>query len=97
MVGGLQRGKDAVDEAGWRRVLPEILGGVSPGDELRAATERRREVDRGIERIEDAIGESKEALECIDRRIAGGSCGSLLDRVSKAGRALRDPLIFYIK
>ena len=87
MVGGLQRGKDAVDEAGWRRVLPEILGGVSPGDELRAATERRREVDRGIERIEDAIGESKEALECIDRRIAGGSCGSLLDRVSKAGRA----------
>ena len=75
------------DEAGWRRVLPEILGGVSPGDELRTATERRREVDREIERIEDAIDESEEALECIDRRIAGGSCDSLLDRVSKAGKA----------
>ena len=75
------------DEAGWRRVLPEILGGVSPGDELRTAKERRREVDREIERIEDAIGESEEALKCIDRRIAGGSCDSLLDRVSKAGKA----------
>ena len=75
------------DEAGWRRVLPEILGGVSPGDELRTATERRREFDREIERIEDAIDESEEALECIDRRIAGGSCDSLMDRVSKAGKA----------
>ena len=75
------------DEAGWRRVLPEILGGISPGDELRTATERRREVDREIGRIEDAIDESEEALECIDRRIAGGSCDSLLDRVSKAGKA----------
>ena len=75
------------DEAGWRRMLPEILGGVSPGEELRTAKELRREVDREIERIEDAIGESKEALECIDRRIAGGSCDSLLDRVSKAGKA----------
>lgn len=75
------------DEVGWRRVLPEILGGVSPGDELRAAKELRQEVDREIEHIENAIGESEEALECIDRRIAGGSCDSLLDRVSKAGKA----------
>ena len=75
------------DEVGWRRVLPEILGGVSPGDELRTAKERRREVDRKIERIEDAIGESEEALECIDRRIAGESCDSLLDRVSEMGKA----------
>ena len=75
------------DEAGWRRVLPEFLGGVSPGDELRAARERRREFDQKIERFEDAIGESKEALECIDRRIAGGSCDSLLDRILKAPTA----------
>ena len=75
------------DEAGWRRVLPKFLGGGPPGDELRAARERRREVDQKIERIEDAIGESNEALECIDRRIAGGSCDSLLDRILKAGTA----------
>ena len=75
------------DEAGWRRVLPESLGGVSPGEELRAAKERRREVDREIEHIEDAIRESEKALTCIDRRIAGGSCDSLLGRVSKAGTA----------
>ena len=74
------------DEAGWR-VIPELLGGGPPGDELRAARERRREVDQKIERIEDAIGESNEALECIDRRIAGGSCDSLLDRILKAGTA----------
>ena len=76
------------DEAGWRRVLPEILGGGPPGDELRAARERRREVDQKIERIEDAIGESNEALECIDRRIAGGSCDSLLDRFLKVREVL---------
>ena len=75
------------DEAGWRRVLPERLGGVLPADELRAAKEKRQEVDRQIERIEDAIGESEEVLGCIDRRIAGGSCDSLLDRVTKAGTA----------
>lgn len=40
-----------------------------------------------MERIEDAIGESEEALKCIDTRIAGGSCDSLLARVSQAGTA----------
>ena len=75
------------DQAGWRRVLPESLGGVSPGEELEAAKERRRKVNREMARIEDEIGESEEALECIDTRIAGGSCDSLLDRVSKAGKS----------
>lgn len=75
------------DAAGWRRVLPEGLGGVSPGDELESAHERRKEADREMERIEARIRESEKNLECIDRRIAGGTCDSLLERVSKAGRA----------
>lgn len=75
------------DAAGWRRVLPESLGGVSPGDELESAHERRKEADREMERIEARIRESEKNLECIDRRIAGGTCDSLLERVSKAGKA----------
>ena len=76
--------KDAV---GWRRVLPESLGGVSTGDELESAYERRKKADREMKRIEDQIREREKNLDCIDRRIAGGTCDSLLQRVSKAGKA----------
>ena len=75
------------DEAGLRRLLPDSLGGISDGEELRAAKERRQDLERETERIEDAIRESEDALECIKTRIAGGSCDSLLDRISKAGTA----------
>ena len=74
-------------EVGLRRWLPDSLGGVSDGEELRAAKERRQEIDRKIARLEDAIRESEDTLECIDTRIAGGSCDSLLDRISNAGTA----------
>ena len=40
-----------------------------------------------MDRIEDQIRESRSNLDCIERRIAGGTCGSLLERVSKAGKA----------
>ena len=45
--------------------------------------ERREELRREVERIEGSIQGSKEALKCIDTRIAGGSCDSLWDRLSK--------------
>ena len=38
-----------------------------------------------MERLEAAIKDSKDALECINSRIAGESCDSLLDRISNAG------------
>ena len=76
------------DETGWlRRYLPKRLGGASPGEELLSRKSRREEVDRNIDRIEDEIRESRSNLECIERRKAGGTCGSLLERVSKAGKA----------
>ena len=71
------------DELGWRRFLPESLGGISDEEEVRAMEERRENLRREVERIEDSIRGSKEALECIDTRIAGGSCDSLWGRVSK--------------
>ena len=76
------------DETGWlRRYLPKRLGGASPGEELLSRKSRWEEVDREMDRIEDRISESRSSLECIERRIAGGTCGSLLERVSKAGTA----------
>ena len=76
------------DETGWlRRYLPKRLGGASPGEELLSRKSRREEVDRNMDRIEDEIRESRSNLECIERRKAGGTCGSLLERVSKAGKA----------
>lgn len=75
------------DEAGWRRRLPGWVGGVSESEELRAAKEQRQELERKIEHAEDAIRESEDALECIETRIAGGSCDSLWDRMTNAGMA----------
>ena len=73
-------------EAGFRQLLPSSLGGVSDGDEVRAAKERHQTLVRNIQRTEDAIREAEDDLECIDTRLAGGSCDSLWERVSSAGK-----------
>lgn len=75
------------DDAGLLRHLPDYLGGVADSEELRAAKERRQKLEQEIVRLEDAIRESEDALECIETRLAGGSCDSLLDRISNAGTA----------
>ena len=72
--------------AGLRRFLPERLGGVKLGEEFASAEDQREEVDREIARIEDQIRDSRENLECIDTRIAGGTCDSWFDKMSKAGK-----------
>ena len=69
----------------WRRLLPDRFGGVSDSEELRAAKERRQELDQEVERLEDSVKESEDALKCINARSAGESCDSLLDRISNAG------------
>ena len=73
------------DKEGLLGLLPDSLGGVSEGEERRAAKERRQVLDREIQRTEDEIRETEDALECIDTRIAGGSCDSLWERVSRTG------------
>ena len=71
---------------GWRRWVPRLLGGVPPGQELSAAMARREEVDRVIEEIETQIDRSKKDLQCIETRIAGETCDSLLDKLSTTGK-----------
>jgi len=73
-------------DAGLRRFLPERLGGVSLGEEVVSAKEQREKVDLKIARIEDQLRDGRENLECIERRIAGGTCDSWFERVSKAGK-----------
>ncbi len=75
-------------------VLPENLGGVEEGEEHHAANELRQDLEDKIESLEneiesmnDEIRGSDEALECLDTRIAGGSCESLWERVSNMGEA----------
>ena len=75
------------DEAGFLRLLPESLGGVAEGEELQAVNMRLQELVTEIENIDDDIRGSDEALECIDTRIAGGSCKSLWERISNASTA----------
>ncbi len=79
------------EEAGWwdalRRILPERLGGVPEGEVLVAKKQRRKEVESEIERIEDQIRDSRENLECFERRIAGQTCDTFWETMSKAGRA----------
>ena len=87
-----QQEKEAIDklneEAGPLHLrLYRRLRGVSPGGELLSRKSRLKEVERDKDRIEDQIRASKSNLKCIERRKAGGTCESLLERVSKAGKA----------
>ena len=75
------------EEAGWRRILPGRLGGVSPGEELAAKKQQREEVESKIKEIEDRIRDGRENLECVERRIAGETCDTFWETMSKAGRA----------
>ena len=75
------------DDAGVLRWLPDSFGGVADSEELRAAKERQQKLEQEIERLEDAIRESDEARECIETRLAGGSCDSLWNRIANAGTA----------
>ena len=75
------------EETGIRRFIPELLGGIPPGDELVSSKERRETVEREIEKIETQIDAGRENLDCIERQIAGETCDSFLEKMSKAGKA----------
>ena len=74
------------DEAGWGGWVPEALGGRSPGKELAAAKASRQEIGNKMDQIQQQIEEDDEVLECIDRRLAGESCDSVLEKLSNAGK-----------
>ena len=74
------------EEAGWRVWLPEVIGGRSPGKKLAAAKARREEIGHEMDQIQQQIEEGDEVLECIDRRLAGESCDSILEKLSNAGK-----------
>ena len=74
------------DEAGWGGWVPEALGGRSPGKELAAAKASRQEIGNKMDQIQQQIEEGDAVLECIDRRLAGESCDSILEKLSSAGK-----------
>lgn len=77
-------------EAGLGRLIPEFLGGTPPGEKLASAKARRGEIDRELERIEQQIADGREALECIDLRLAGESCDSWLNKLFGASKAMAE-------
>ena len=73
------------DEADPKERPPETSGDESPGKALASAKERREEIDLEIAEIRQEIEEGGEAIECIDRQLAGKSCESLADKLLSAG------------
>ncbi len=80
------------DKAGVGRWVPKILGGAPPEEKLVSAKARREEIGRGMERIEQRIDDGEEDLECIEKRLAGESCDSWLDKLSSASKAGYTPI-----
>ncbi len=74
------------EKTGWRGRLPKMLGGVSPGQALSAAMARREEVGHAIQDIGEQIDRGKRDCQCIERRMAGETCDSLLDKLSASGK-----------
>ena len=74
------------EKMGWRRWVPEMLGGISPGQQLSATMARREEVDRAVENLQVQIDRGNKDLQCIETRMAGETCDSLLDKLSTAGK-----------
>ena len=72
-------------ETGLRGWLPEWLGGRPPGKELASARAKREDTGREMDRVQEKIGEGRNTLECIERRLAGESCESFWDKLSSAG------------
>ena len=73
------------EEAGWRGwpFVPVFLGGVSPGEQL---LNKREEVSGAARDIQTQIDQSRDDLQCIERQVAGETCGSLFDKLSGAGK-----------
>lgn len=61
--------------------------------ELQEAKKRRKELAKEETRLEDEIKESEDALECINIRIAGGSCDSSKDVFSNLMEVLGMPAL----
>ena len=69
-------------EIGWlRRHLPKNR--ASRG-ELLFKKAKRKEIGHEMQDVEDRIRAAKKELDCIERRLAGEDCGSLLDKLSDA-------------
>ena len=81
-IGGLNEKK------GLERFLPKWLGGPLDDPKVALLKERLEGLEGMLEDLAQQIATTTNELECIDRRMEGKSCGSLLDRltdVSKAG------------
>ena len=70
---------------GW---VPESLGGAPPQKELLSAKEKREKINQKMAGIQERLHVINDELECINRRLAGESCDSLLSKLSNLPSAM---------
>ena len=75
------------EEAGLERFVPEMLGGPSVDQNINLLREKRENLLDLVDDVAQQIKTVRNELECIDRRIEGKTCGSLLGRLSDASKA----------
>ena len=70
------------DKAGFWRFVPERLGGKAPGPEVDILKAKQENFERKLEDIKQQIDEKNSELDCLDRKIEGKRCGSVLERLN---------------
>ena len=74
------------EKAGFRRFVPERLGGKAPGPEVDTLKAEQEDLERKLEDIKRQIDEKNSELDCLDRKIEGKRCGSVLERLNLKDR-----------
>ena len=70
------------EKAGFWRFVPERLGGKAPGSEVDSLKAEQEDLEHELEDIKRQIDEKNSELDCLDRKIEGKRCGSVLERLN---------------
>ena len=70
------------EEAGLWRFLPERLGGQASDPKADVLEKRREDLERKIEEIKQQIDTVISEIDCVDRKMKGKRCGSMLERLN---------------
>lgn len=74
---------DAIkEEEGFMGRVPERLGGKASDPRIDALETEREDLERELKDLESQIDTTNSELECIDRKMQGKKCGSVLERLN---------------
>ena len=74
---------DAIkEEEGFMGRVPERLGGKASDPRIDVLGAKREDLEHELERLEQQIDTTNSELECVDRKMQGKKCGSMLERLN---------------